>query len=301
MVGERARTMTEDSAQSQSYRLLMDEGEEHIVGFSPVTNRPIEESIFVHDKYMTMDHEDDEDDDDADLTPFLFSSESTQLNGLNFLNIVTYLAHLVASLGIGAWGLDGILDTRVEIILEHETLVTPAKWTYYIWIPILLSETIFVIAQLLPEYRARPIVQDGTGFFFFYTCLLQIAWTICFSFELFIPSFITVVLATFSLASLLGSQRLSLSRGRRNKKTEYWLFRFPFYLHFAWIVVMAVVHLALLVRCSSSSMIAAQIATDMIALGLLLPVACFYLLQNDRHNFVIPSVILWAYVSITSR
>uniref|UniRef100_A0A7S1GLA6 Uncharacterized protein n=1 Tax=Cyclophora tenuis TaxID=216820 RepID=A0A7S1GLA6_CYCTE len=297
MLEERARAMTEDSMQSQSYRLLMDEDEENIMDLEPVTNRPIAESIFLHDKYTSAVNDDD--DDDEDLTPFLFSSEPTQLNGLNFLNVVTYIAHLVASIGIGVWGLGGILDSRVKIILAHETLVTPAKWAYWIWVPILASETVFAVAQLLPEYRARPIVQDGTGFFFFYTCLLQIIWTLCFSFELFVPSFIAVVLETATLASLLASQGLSLSRGRRSKK-EYWLFRFPFYLHFGWIVVMAVAHLALLVRYLSS-MVPAQLATDMVALGLLLPVASYYLIRRDKPSFVIPCVILWAYIGIAWR
>jgi len=293
--------MTEDSFASQghAYRILRDDDEENLLDLEPVEDaRHLDDPIFLHDKLMPG-LEDDDDDSDQDLTPFLFSSQPPQLNGLNFLNVVTCILHLGVSWGIGVWGLDGLLSTRVEIILDHETMITPAKWAYYVWIPILATETIFSVAQLLPEFRARPIVQSGTGFFFFYTCLLQMAWTIFFSFELFLFSFISVSLATLTLASLLASQSLTTpppTTTTRRCKQEYWLFRFPFFLHFGWIVVMALVHLALLVRTMSSS-IPAQLATDLVALGLMLPVACSCLLQTDSHNFIIPGVAVWAYVS----
>ena len=311
MIEERTRdrTMTEDSVQ---YRLLMDDQDESIVDLESVSHAgPIEDSMFLHhgngdsdDAEYVMDSEhalDNDDDDDVELTPFLLFAEPAQLNGLNFLNVVSYAAHIAVSLGIGVWGLDGILDNRVDIILRHETLVTPAVWAYYIWIPILLAETVFAVAQLLPEYRARSVVQDGTGFFFFYTCLLQIVWTICFAFELFILSFVAVILTTLCLASLLTAQSFSTPRGRNKNRMEFWLFRFPFRLHFGWIVVMAAVHLALLVRFESDYT-PAHLTGDMMALGLLLPVACYYLIQQtDKNDFVVPAVILWAYVGIAWR
>lgn len=83
----------------------------------------------------------------------------SNLNGLNYLNIVTYAAHLFVSYGIGIWGLNHILETRWEIITKYETLVTPAHWAYYLWAPIVIMEGFFSLAQLLPHYRARSLIQ----------------------------------------------------------------------------------------------------------------------------------------------
>lgn len=105
---------------------------------------------------------DDEEDDppryrlDSDMrTPLIQNRESAKLNGLNYLNALTYLLNVFVSYGIGVLGLGGILPTRWEISKEFETLVTPAEWAYFLWAPILLFEAIFAVAQLFPHYRAR--------------------------------------------------------------------------------------------------------------------------------------------------
>jgi hypothetical protein len=270
--------------------------EEGELNLTPVQDRPIQESIF-HDKLvMSATLEDDDD----DLTTFLISSQSSRLSGLNMLNVATYVVHLFVSYGVGVWGLDGLVSTRVEVAQEYDTLVTPASWAYYIWIPILVTETVFVVAQLFPEYRTRPIIQQGISFWFFYTCLLMTGWTLFFCFRLFIISFICVILSVISLASLLASCHLSQLRGHKSTE-EFWLFLFPFLLHFGWMVVMAAVHFAQIMRYVSNHHLATQLAADMVAIGLLLPVACFFLLQTDGHNFIIPAVILWSYVGMAWR
>jgi hypothetical protein len=287
------------SRMTVGYRILSDEN------LSPVHVLRDENDITIDDDYSrkisfhnpslyTAEH-------DSSYFDLNLSLEPTILNGLNYLNVASYLAHLFVSYGIGVWGLGGILPTRWEISQEYETLITPARWAYYLWTPILVFQAFFALAQLLRDFRARPIVQDGTGYFFFYTCLIQTAWTLFFSFRLFIPSFICVVAAFVSLASLLVSQHCSQVRGQHSW-VEYWLFRFPFFLHCGWMAVMVVVHFSLLCRHETSS-IGTQIAADMIAIAVLLPVATF-LLWSGEHlaiDFCIPSVIIWSYVSYESR
>jgi len=210
-----------------------------------------------HDEETPWHYIDGEEDDDQPNrfrldsglhTPLIsHSREPARLNGLNFLNVVAYFTHVFVSYGIGVWGLGGILPTRTKIISEFETLVSPAGWAYYIWAPILGFEAIFAMAQLFPHYRARPIIQQGTGYFFFYTCIIQIAWTLFFSFKIFILSFVAVVAAFLSLASLLASQHYSQLRGRKSLM-EYWLFKFPFYLHCGWLIVCGVVQFSMFFR-----------------------------------------------------
>lgn len=223
-----------------------------------------------------------------------------QLSGLNYLNAVTYVGHLFVSWGIGITGLFGLLDTRWHLQQQYLTLVTPAKWAYYLWAPILALEGIFALAQLTRYYRARPVVQAGTGFYFFYTFLIQTVWTVTFSFQCFVASFVAVLAALLSLLSLLASQKRAL-QGNRQGLVEYCLFCFPFYLHTGWMVLMTADQLSLLARAEGGS-VALQLATDIVALGLLLAVAAVCCLAGPAwRDFVIPTVILWSLAGIAGR
>lgn len=234
---------------------------------------------------------------DSDLhTPLITHSRGpAKLNGLNFLNVLSYLLNVFVSYGIGVWGLGGILPTRWEVSQANRTLVTPALWSYWIWAPILGFEALFAIAQLLPNYRARPIIRQGTSYFFFYTCLVQTAWTLFFAFKLYIFSFVAVVAALISMASLLASQHYSQVRGRKSL-VEYWLFKFPFYLHTGWLILCNVVQFSMMFRHYTSN-VGIQLAADVVALGVMLPAATFFLTgKPNGPDFVIPVVIIWSYV-----
>jgi hypothetical protein len=225
------------------------------------------------------------------------SRRRAPLNGLNFLNVVTFLLHLFVSWGIGVWGLNGAIPTRWEIAQRFETLVTPTVWTYFMWYPILVLEGVFTVAQLLPYYRARPIVQGGTGYWFFYTFCIQTAWTLFYSFQLFVFSFIAVLAALLSLVKLLASQQASLEgiSTRQRRLSEYYLFRFPFYLHTGWMAFVAAHHFSLLFR-SYDAGVGLQVAIDIVSLGWLLPTALIFLACPHFKDFVIPLVIIWSYV-----
>ena len=268
------------------------------------------------EEWQQQQHFNDEDDDLADLsprirlesdlqTPLMGGSnnpnnrrnQATKLNGLNYLNVLTYLVHVFVSYGIGVWGLGGYLPTRWDISKQYQTLISPAEYTYYLWAPILLSEFIFVTAQLLPKYRSRPIIQQGTGYFFFYTCLIQIGWTLFYAFQLFVFSFVAVVAALLSLACLLMNQQLCQVRGRKSLM-EYWMFRFPFYLHAGFLILCSVVQFSLLFRELTSNP-GVQLAADIVSLGVMLPAATFFLTgQPSGPDFIVPLVIVWSYIGI---
>lgn len=236
--------------------------------------------------------------------PLYYSSRRrAPLNGLNYLNVVTFALHLFVSWGIGVWGLRGHIPTRWEIANRYETLVAPTAWTLWIWYPILVLEGVFTVAQLLPYYRARPIVQAGTSYYFFYTFVASTAWTLFYSFQFFILSFVSVLVALLSLVRLLASQQASLvgvstsSGGRRlgSRLTEYYLFRFPFYLHAGWMACLASQHFSLLFR-SYQAGTSLQVAIDVVSLAWLLPTALVFLACPHFKDFVIPLVVVWSYV-----
>jgi hypothetical protein len=264
--------------------------------------------------------------------------ETPELSGLNILNALTYTVHILIWWICGVWGVDHTMYTHWEQTQYHETLLTPSTWAaHYLWVPIMIFEAVFTISQLLPHYRARPIITSGTSYFFFYTVLLQITYTLLYGFGLFVFSFISIVLALFALLSLLASQQFhssadmttttiaatssavsvssSSNRGfihywsggyigngrwwSSHRMVEYVLFSFPFYLHTGWLILMAVDHFSLLFRRYNSA-IDAQLASDIVGLGVLL-VAAIYALNPPTAmgpDFVIPTVILWSYVRI---
>jgi len=234
------------------------------------------------------------------------TTTNTPLNGLNYLNVVTYMAHLFVSWGIGVWGLDGVLDTRWQILEKNETLVMVARWARYLWVPILVTEFLFATVQLVPHYRARPLVQDGTAYFFFYTFLIQTCWTIFFSMEIFIGSFISVVAALISLISLLASQHKSLLSVRNKSRFQYFVFRFPFFLHTGWMVLMTADHLAISLRHYLPTHTSLLLAADILALAALLiaaTTAMTYIHPTwwPEQDFVIPCVVIWSYLGIAWR
>lgn len=236
-------------------------------------------------------------------------------SSLNYLNLIILLVHMVATIGVGIWGLDGLLPTQWEVMQQHETLVTPAPWVLLIWIPILISEGVFGVAQLLPTFCARSIIQDGVGYFFFYSCLLQTAWTILWAFRFVVLSYVFLVATLLALVCLLASQYFSQLRGggghypyssrRIHGRVEYGLFQFPFFLHCGWVAVLAVVQTSVLVRhVAGTEHLATSLSADIVALGLVLCIAGWVLVAgNDSSStdFCIPCVVLWSLIGIAVR
>jgi len=247
-----------------------------------------------------------------------------KLNGLNYLNVITYGLNVFTSYFVGVRGLFGVLPTRRDIFIQYETLVTPADFAYWLWAPILVFELFFATAQLLPHYRARPMVQQGTGLYFFWACIIQTIWTVLFAKKWFLASFISVVLALLCMVLLLASQHYNClvaptargrggmtilgmlaaatrapPRQRRKSLLEYWFFRFPFYLHCGWLLVCMVVQFSMAFRFKFTHSTGAQLTADIVALGVMLPPATFFLTgQSSGPDFVIPVVVVWSYISI---
>mmetsp|Transcript_56195 Transcript_56195/g.168233 ORF Transcript_56195/g.168233 Transcript_56195/m.168233 type:complete len:290 (-) Transcript_56195:1634-2503(-) len=229
-----------------------------------------------------------------DETEEFLRAARARLHPLNVLNVAAFGANVFVSLGIGIWGLGGVMSSVREVTKSHMTLLTPAAWTSeLIWAPIFFFEGIFCAAQLLPTFRGRPIVLEGVGYFFVYACAAQIAWTFFFSFCLFLPAFISMVILLVSLSCLLVSQFLAKSPDESRR--EYWLLRFPFSLHMGWIFVSTAINwsvLSLETGASESTLLAGIIAS----MALLLVVA-FLFMSAMTKNLVVPAVIIWSFVS----
>ena len=220
---------------------------------------------------------------------------TSRLSLRNGLNLLAFMASVFIHYGIGVWGLNGILPTILEVTATHRTLITPVDWTHWIWALVYALEFVFVVAQLLPSYRSRPVVLQGVGYFFVYSCLAQIAWTMFFSFCMFLVSFICQATNLAALCFLIVSQFLSQSRNEG--RLEYFLMRFPFSLHVGWVFVETAVNFSIFSQHMGLSE-GEQLCAAIVSLGLLLMVGSLFLGANTSKGLVVPAVVIWAFVGI---
>jgi hypothetical protein len=179
-----------------------------------------------------------------------------------------------------------------------QTLVTPAAWAHTIWIPIYAWEGIFAASQLHHLIRSRPMVQEGAKYYFFYSCLGQIGWVILYTERLFILSFISSVVTLVSLLALLYSQEQVQQHQHRTSWRDFFFVRFPFQLHCGWMFVVTIINFNLMFGRLSNEP-GEMLALAILSLSIMLPVACFFLIAPKPADFIIPLVIVWAYVSRT--
>ena len=240
--------------------------------------------------------------DDIDVTnPVAYMNgasyvpQSPRLGLRNVLNLLAFGASLFVHYFIGIWGLSGDVPTIAEVTATHRTLITPVNWTHWIWAVIYFLESIFVLAQLLPMYRSRPVVLKGVGIFFVYSCLSQIGWTMCFIFCAFLPAFICMTTNLVALVFLIITQ--FLSRSRNEGRTEYLLMRFPFSLHVGWVFVETAIGVSIWLQHSGLSD-GDQLCAVIVEMGLLLMTASIFLGIRSSKGLVVPAVMIWAFVGI---
>jgi len=155
----------------------------------------------------------------------------------------------------------------------------------------------FSFAQLIPTFRARPIVQEGTGYFFVYTCLSQIAWAIFFSFRMFLVSFVCICVTFGSLIFLRLSQNLCCRNSMIQNRKEYWLFQFPFELHLGWTMVVLAVNLSLF-STQAGGKNSLELPLAIILMSIMLLMAFFFAGIVSNPDFVIPFVMIWAFLGL---
>ena len=213
----------------------------------------------------------------------------------NLLNLLAYLSSLFVHYAIGIWGLNGLIPTIREVTDAHRTLLTPADWTHWIWALIYSVEAIFILAQLTPKYRSVRVVLQGAGYFFVYSCMAQIAWTVLYTLGKFLPAFVMMLTNLVAMCFVIMSQFLAQSRGE--SRTEYFLLRFPFSLHVGWVFVETATNFSMWSQSFGVSQ-GWQVCAAIVSLGILLMVASLFLGARTAKGLVVPSVIIWAFVGI---
>jgi hypothetical protein len=200
-------------------------------------------------------------------SPVPKANDGIKANLNNALNIAGFFLSLSASYlaGVGGW-FGGY--TNAELNSKYQTLITPSAWYHgYIWALIFLSEGFFAVTQLLPLYRAHPLVQRGIGPIFFLACVAQTAWQIFFGFELLLAASVAIFGLFLSLLAILMRQYTVINDEQHKRITSieagevvadkaadftarpstlsYWLLRFAFALHAGWVTTSAPAVLAM--------------------------------------------------------
>jgi len=240
------------------------------------------------------------------------SQPSPILSGINILNLTTFAAVLVVSI---LWG-SGLVETimhnhgypwlpspwTVTQTGGYETLLLTPDWAgQYIWIPVIVFEGLFSLVQLLPTVRNRPEVGSGVGYCWFYIGMLHILSIIFFCLRWIIPAWFALAINGVFLL-LLQYQLREINSLVKITEWEYWVFQFPFDLHLGWLLPLLASRGSMIFRCYGRHNVGLQLAADIVCLALLLPCAGACLTRGQGPpDWVVPILILWAYIGVGCR
>jgi benzodiazapine receptor len=209
-----------------------------------------------------------------------------RLQAVNYANVIAYVANAAVVFGSTLVG----LPDNATLSEKYQTLVTPAGYAFAIWGPIFIAELVWTIGQLLPAYRASELVTKGVGYYFVAACLAQCVWTVTFGLEEIVISFIAMVSILIPLLVILRTTS-SLPAGSIGL---YWLLKFPFEIHCAWIMAATLVNVnVLLVSFNLDSSILTYVGWA--SLVVVLVVGLFFTMKR---KWVVPSVLAWASIAI---
>mmetsp|Transcript_41192 Transcript_41192/g.80612 ORF Transcript_41192/g.80612 Transcript_41192/m.80612 type:complete len:299 (-) Transcript_41192:263-1159(-) len=237
----------------------------------------MESSNQEENEYRNMSNEPVNDDND------------TPLSDKNALNVIFYILNIIITYGIGVAGWFGA-GSNADLSAKYQTIVTPKSTAFSIWAVIFASQAIFVVAQLLPEYRAHPMVASGVGYHYIAVCVFQIGWTFVFSFELIPISMCLMGALWITLLLILFSQYQTTSDGTPE---EFWLLCFPFSVHAGWITAAAFVNANVVVVWSMESE-AIQLLIGIISLVLLYIISVCALYVTETPNYTVAIVLSWS-------
>jgi len=215
------------------------------------------------------------------------------LNKINYLNLVGYIINVLVT--FFASPVFNLPDNGT-ISEQYQTIITPTGFTFAIWGIIFVSQLIFTIVQMLPQYRAEDIVQSGVGTMYFHACIAQSVWTFVFGYKIFWLSTVVMFMILASLWSIVVQQGEigPVSVG------YFWLFKFPFEIHCGWIFAAFLLNVSVtLISWGANAVL--QIIVAALSLSFLVFIAVYVLimLPSGGPNYTIPSVFVWATLGIT--
>lgn len=212
------------------------------------------------------------------------------LNHKNYLNVIAYILNVTLVYGVGNAGWLGTPDNG-ELSRKYQTLITPSSKAFIIWAVIFLAQGAFSLLQLLPRFRATPMLQNGLSYWYSVVAVMQIGWTLSFSYEVIPLSLVFMLLIWLSLVAILYSQYYTESDG---SVWEFWILRFPFAVHAGWITAASALNVNVqVVSMDKSADI--QLAVAIVSLAVLHAISVWVLFNIPRPNWTMACVLCWAF------
>lgn len=203
----------------------------------------------------------------------------------NYANLSAYVLNFVITY-VSLTGVFGATNTVLS--QKYQTLITPAGAAFSIWGVIFIAEGVFVVAQMLPQFRGSKLVQ-AVAPWWCAACIFQVVWTISFAQEVIILS----LLCMFGiLLTLIGAMWMA-DQIKDTTVSEYWLLRAGFSVHAGWILAAAAVNSS--VWLDSMKATAPQLLSTAIAsLAAVFTISALYAVAVRKPDAIICLVVAWA-------
>ena len=205
------------------------------------------------------------------------------LNGGLF--ITTLIVNALGALGF----INGL--SQKDISDKYLTLITPAPTTFSIWsvIYILLAISIVLMIFKSEDRYYKTAIEKTSGLFIF-SCVLNIAWIVFFSYLQLLLSTVFILLFSVTLA-LICTRLLEIG----DKK--HFLLPLTFGLYGGWVFIASVVNIAAtLVKWDWNGF---GLSPEVLASGtLIVAILMVFYVTSQIHNAVFPLPIAWAYFGI---
>lgn len=206
---------------------------------------------------------------------------------LEVISLISCFVMMIINIMVCFIPLNGKL-TIIELVNLYPNLMTPANYTFLIFIFIFLSITVFSMYITAAAYRNKQNLYPALFYIFFIiTCVTDIGWIIAWSYNylaLSVVLSITGVLVLFRMNEILVN-------------SEAKLIRIPFQLYFGWMMVICasgIMALITSIGLMSSLKIEEYLTVFLI---ILISTASVYLVVKYHYVFSVLSVI-WAYIGM---
>lgn len=212
---------------------------------------------------------------------------------IKVLTVVSFLVMTIVNIFANLLMINGM--TTGEISDKYPSLVTPARYTFLIWMVIYVLLFSYVVFQLEFKRNTRalsPKVFDFIRMLFILSCLCNTAWIFAWHYRYIALSLVLIISILVCLSIInkyIYSEELSLS--------ENLFVRLPFSIYFGWITVAALFNTSVLLISINWNGFGIPIWLLTIAgVLIILIITSFYTLKNRSITYT--ATVIWVYIGI---
>jgi hypothetical protein len=211
-----------------------------------------------------------------------------------WVNFASFAAYVIF-LAVTSISVTGALGATPQGSRPYQTLVHPAGFAFSIWGPIFIWEGVFAVAQLLPQFRERPVVR-AIAPFWWSVCFCQVAWSVVFGQDWLTAALVFILAILGSLLGLLWRAHTI----ECESIWEFWLLRAPFSLHTGWIIAASILSANVLADYAMATP-AVLLALAVVSLAVIFALTSLFAIAGPRSDAIIPLVAAWALFAVSSE